>query len=66
MPKCWVKHKFYLQKKSEIISGLETIKVEFLQGTFCPSAPSEDIHYCIEEKLITLIGETGKNCIQEE
>ena len=25
-----------------------------------PGAPSEDIHYCIEEKLIKLIGDTGK------
>ena len=44
----------------QIINGLESIKVEYLQGKFSPSAPSEDIHYCIEEKLISLIGETGK------
>ena len=43
-----------------IIDGLETIKEEYLQGKFSPGAPSEDIHYCIEEKLIKLIGETGK------
>ena len=45
---------------SQIIDGLEKIKVEYLQGKFFPSPPSEDIHYCIEEKLISLIGETGK------
>ena len=50
----------------QIINGLETIKVEFLEGKFSPSPPSEDIHYCIEEKLISLIGETGKNYIQVE
>ncbi len=44
----------------QIINGLETIKVEYLEGKFIPSPPSEDIHYCIEEKLINLIGETGK------
>ena len=49
-----------LKETSQIISGLETIKIEFLEGKFCPGTPSEDIHYCIEEKLIGLIGDTGK------
>ena len=44
----------------KIIDGLEKIKVDYLEGNFSPSFPSEDIHYCIEEKLISLIGETGK------
>ena len=44
----------------QIINGLESIKVEYLEGKFSPGPPSEDIHYCIEEKLISLIGETGK------
>ncbi len=44
----------------KIIEGLEIIKDQFLKGTFSPQPPSEDIHYCIEEKLINLIGETGK------
>ena len=44
----------------QIINGLEKIRVEYLEGTFSPSPVSEDIHYCIEEKLISLIGETGK------
>ena len=48
------------QESSQIISGLQNIKNEFLEGKFSPGAPSEDIHYCIEEKLIKLIGETGK------
>jgi len=50
----------------QIINGLESIKVEYLEGKFFPGPPSEDIHYSIEEKLITLIGETGKNYIREE
>jgi len=45
---------------SQIITGLELIKVEYLEGKFIPGPPSEDIHYCIEEKLISIIGETGK------
>ncbi len=48
------------QEALKIISGLENIKNEFLEGKFSPGSPSEDIHYCIEEKLIKLIGETGK------
>ena len=48
------------EEKSQIISGLETIKIDFLEGKFSPGAPSEDIHYFIEEKLIKLIGDTGK------
>ncbi len=44
----------------QIVEGLKTIKQDFIEGKFCPGAPSEDIHFCIEEKLIDLIGETGK------
>ncbi len=44
----------------KIVKGLKTIKQDFVAGKFCPGAPSEDIHYCIEEKLINLIGETAK------
>ena len=48
------------EESLKIIEGLEIIKEDFIEGKFCPGAPSEDIHYCIEEKLINLIGETGK------
>ena len=44
----------------QIINGLEIIKAEYLEGKFSPSPSAEDIHYCIEDKLISLIGETGK------
>lgn len=44
----------------KIIEGLESIKQDFIAGKFSPEAPCEDIHYCIEEKLINIIGETGK------
>ncbi len=33
----------------QIIEGLESIKIEFLEGKFSPAAPCEDIHYCLEE-----------------
>ena len=60
--------------KTQVLSSDETCKllmvlsykVEYLEGKFSPNSPSEDIHYCIEEKLISLIGETGKNYIQVE
>ena len=48
------------EESLKIINGLEIIKNEFLEGKFLPGPPSEDIHYCIEEKLINLIGETKK------
>ena len=48
------------QETDQIICGLENIRDEFLNGQFIPDFPSEDIHYAIEEKLISLIGETGK------
>ena len=43
----------------QIINGLEKIKLNIWRVIY-PGPPSEDIHYCIEEKLISLIGETGK------
>ncbi len=43
-----------------IVQGLESIKQNYIEGKFSPGPPCEDIHYCIEEKLINLIGETGK------
>ncbi|ABM71220.1 Fumarate lyase:Delta crystallin [Prochlorococcus marinus str. MIT 9515] len=47
-------------ESQKIIEGLENIKQDFIKGEFSPGAPSEDIHYSIEEKLIDLIGDTGK------
>ncbi len=49
-----------LKDTLQIVNGLEKIKTEFLEGKFLPDDSSEDIHYCIEAKLIDLIGETGK------
>ena len=48
------------EESLKIINGLEIIKNGFLEGKFSPDLNSEDIHYCIEEELIKLIGETGK------
>ena len=49
-----------LEESLRIVEGLEAIKTEFLEGKFEPDILAEDIHYCIEDKLIGLIGETGK------
>ena len=49
-----------LKESEVIINGLINIKDEYLKGDFSPCLSSEDIHYCIEEKLINLIGDLGK------
>ena len=49
-----------IQESKTIIDGLNEIKNEYLNGKFTPCFPSEDIHYCIEEKLINIIGDLGK------
>ena len=43
-----------------IIDGLNEIKNNYQNGDFIPSYPSEDIHYAIENELISKIGELGK------
>ena len=47
----------------QIANGLKTIKVLYLESIFS-GPPSEDIHYCIEEKLISLMVKQEKNYIQ--
>ena len=49
-----------VEESEIIINGLNEIKTEYLKGEFSPGFPSEDIHYCIEEKLINIIGDLGK------
>ncbi len=43
-----------------IIKGLNEIKHDYLNGKYEPSYPSEDIHYAIENQLISKIGDLGK------
>ena len=43
-----------------LVDTLNVIKNDYESGKFKPGYPSEDIHYCIEEKLISLIGDLGK------
>ena len=43
-----------------IIKGLNQIKIDFQKGIFEPGYPSEDIHYAIENLLISKIGDLGK------
>ena len=49
-----------LEESEMIINGLNEIKNQHLNGEFVPCFPSEDIHYCVEEKLISMIGDLGK------
>jgi len=48
------------EESVKIVDGLKQIKKDFEDNLFDPIYPSEDIHYCIEEKLISLIGDIGK------
>jgi len=43
-----------------IIDGLNQIKNDYQNGIFEPAYPSEDIHYAIENLLISKIGTLGK------
>ena len=43
-----------------IINGLREIKKDYDDGKFEPSFPSEDIHYAVENLLISKIGNLGK------
>jgi len=49
-----------VEESDIIINGLNEIKNQYLNGDFVPCFPSEDIHYCVEEKLINMIGDLGK------
>ncbi len=44
----------------QILSGLETIRLEIEAGTFTWSVAREDVHMNIESRLIDLIGDVGK------
>lgn len=43
-----------------IDQGLETIRQEYRQGQFHPGIDAEDVHFAVENRLIELIGNTGK------
>ena len=45
---------------AQIIHGLNQIRDDFQKGKVEPSYPAEDIHYFVEETLISLIGDVGK------
>ena len=48
------------EESQKIIQGLIEIKIDYQKGIFKPSLPSEDIHYAIENLLISKIGDLGK------
>ncbi|MGR3277145.1 argininosuccinate lyase [Acaryochloris marina NIES-2412] len=43
-----------------IDQGLEAIRQEYRQGQFQPGIDAEDVHFAVENRLIELIGDTGK------
>ena len=48
------------EESKRIIEGLNEIKIDYQNGSFEPDYPSEDIHYAIENLLISKIGDLGK------
>tara|TARA_Y100001978_G_scaffold195986_1_gene204952 strand:+ start:504 stop:1883 length:1380 start_codon:yes stop_codon:yes gene_type:complete len=48
------------KESQQIIEGLNEIKNDYHNGIFHPGYPSEDIHYAIENQLISKIGDVGK------
>ncbi len=48
------------EESHKIIEGLNEIKIDYKKGIFKPAFPSEDIHYAVENLLITKIGNLGK------
>ena len=45
---------------SQLVNGLEKIRLEAAEGSFQPSLVDEDIHFAIERRLIALLGAVGK------
>ncbi len=48
------------EESQKIIEGLKQIKIDYQKCIFDPAFPSEDIHYAIENLLISKIGDLGK------
>ena len=44
----------------QIVDGLEAIRHEAANGTFCPGVDAEDVHFAVERRLIELVGDVGK------
>jgi len=53
-------HVITKEEAKKIIDGLKNIKIDYEKGIFEPASPSEDIHYSIENLLISKIGDLGK------
>ncbi len=48
------------EEAQKLENGLEQIRKEALEGIFKPSLKDEDVHFAIENRLISLIGSLGK------
>ncbi len=44
----------------QLVSGLEQIRQEFLQGQFRPGPDQEDVHLAVERRLTEILGDLGK------
>ena len=53
-------HVITKEESQKIIEGLKQIKIDYQKCIFEPAFPSEDIHYAIENLLISKIGDLGK------
>ncbi|MFP4254209.1 MAG: argininosuccinate lyase [Halothece sp.] len=43
-----------------LVQGLQQILAEYEQGEFQPGVEEEDVHFAVEHRLITIVGEVGK------
>ncbi|MDB9527784.1 argininosuccinate lyase [Oscillatoria sp. CS-180] len=48
------------EEAAQLVSGLETIRQEYLAGDFNPSVDDEDIHFAVEHRLVEIVGDVGK------
>ena len=48
------------EEASQIVEGLERIRLEAKDGKFKTSIDDEDVHFAVERRLIDLLGPVGK------
>ncbi len=47
-------------ESSKLVKGLDQIRLEASQGIFTPCLEDEDVHFAVENRLISLLGPLGK------
>lgn len=48
------------EEGEQLVQGLEQIRQEYHQGTFCPGLEAEDVHFAVERRLTEIVGDVGK------